>query len=159
MSAFLVDTSFLITLVDDGRPHHADAMRYLREAVSRGSTLYLSAVVVSEFHAKQAITDLPLRNFRVLPFNMDHAMMAGALQSALRRDPDDSRDAVKDDLKLLAQAVCTAIPYILTEDERTLAKFARQLEAAGRSTVKAVLLRDGFDLAWFNNGQRGLPGT
>lgn len=159
MSAFLVDTSFLITLVDDRRPHHADAMRYLREAVSHGSTLYLSAVVVSEFHAKQPITDLPLRNFRVLPFNIDHAMMAGALQLALRRDPDDSRDAVKDDLKLLAQAVCTAIPYVLTEDERTLAKFARQLEAAGRSTVKAVLLRDGFDLAWFNNGQRGLPGT
>ncbi len=86
-------------------------------------------------------------------------MMAGELASALGRDPGDPRDAVKDDLKLLAQAVCTAIPYVLTEDERTLAKFARQLEAAGRSTVKAVLLRDGFDLAWFNNGQRGLPGT
>ena len=86
-------------------------------------------------------------------------MMAGELASVLRRDANDPRDAVKDDLKLLAQAVCTAIPYVLTEDERTLAKFAKQLEAAGRSTVKAVLLRDGFDLAWFNNGQQGLPGT
>ena len=159
MSAFLVDTSFLITLVDDTRPHHAHAMLYLREAVTRGSTLYLSAVVVSEFHAKQPITDLPLRNFQVLPFNIDHAMMAGELASALRRDAGDSRDAVKDDLKLLAQAVCTAIPFVLTEDERTLDKFARQLEASGRSAVKAVLLRDGFDPAWFNNGQRGLPGT
>lgn len=159
MSAFLVDTSFLITLADDARPHHAHAMRYLREAVSRGSTLYLSAVVVSEFHAKQPITDLPLRNFRVLPFNIDHAMMAGELASTIRRDPGDLRDAVKDDLKLLAQAVCTAIPFVLTEDERTLTKFARQLEDAGRSGVKAVLLRDGFDLAWFNNGQSSLPGT
>ena len=86
MSAFLLDNSFLITLVDDSRPHHADAMRYLREAVQRGATLYLSAVVVSEFHAKQPITDLPLRNFRVLPFNIDHAMMACDLASALRRD-------------------------------------------------------------------------
>ena len=159
MSAFLVDTSFLITLVDDSRPHHAHAMRYLREAVVRGSTLYLSAVVVSEFHAKQPITDLPLRNFRVLPFNIDHAMMAGELAMTLRRDAGDARDSVKDDLKLIAQAVCDSIPFVLTEDERTLAKFARQLEAAGRSTVKAVLLRDGFDTAWFNNGQRGIPGT
>ena len=159
MSAFLVDTSFLITLADDSRPHHAHAMCYFREAVTRGATLYLSAVVISEFHAKQPITDLPLRNFRVLPFNIDHAMMTGELSSAIRRDPSDPRDSVKDDLKLLAQAVCTAIPYVLTEDERTLAKFAKQLEVAGRSGVKAVLLRDGFDRAWFNNGQQGLPGT
>lgn len=159
LSAFLVDTSFLITLVDDTRPHHADAMSYLREAVRRGSTLYLSAVVVSEFHAKQPITDLPLRNFQVLPFNIDHAMMAGELVNTLRRDPGDPRDAVKDDVKLLAQAICTAIPFVLTEDERTLAKFARQLQSAGRTAVTAVLLRDGFDMAWFDGGQARLPGA
>ncbi len=73
-------------------------MHYLREAVSRGSTLYLSAVVVSEFHAKQPIMALPLCNFRALPLNMDHAMMAGELASARRRDPGDPRDAAKDEL-------------------------------------------------------------
>jgi len=159
LSGFLVDTSFLITLADDSRPHHAHAMRYLREAVTRASTLYLSTVVIAEFHAKQAVTDLPLRNLRVLPFNVDHAIMAGELNQVLRRDQTDPRDAVKDDLKLLAQAVCTSIPYVLTEDEKTLAKFAKQLELAGRSSVKTILLKDGFDLAWFNDGQRGLPGT
>ena len=159
MSAFLADTSFLITLVDDSRPHHIHAMRYLREAVARGATLYLSAVVIAEFHGKQPVTDLPLRHFRVLPFNIDHAMMAGELNLVLRRDSADPRDAIKDDVKLLAQAVCMSIPYVLTEDERTLAKFARQLELAGRASVKAVLLKDGFDLAWFNSGQRALPGT
>jgi predicted nucleic acid-binding protein len=134
-------------------------MRYLRESVSRGATLYLSAIVISEFHAKQPITDLPLRHFRVLPFNIDHAMMAGDLAAELRRDPGDGRDAVKDDMKLLAQAICTSIPYILTEDERTLAKFARQLAVLRGIRMHAVLLRDGFDQAWFNNGQSGLPGT
>ena len=103
MSAFLLDTSFLITLVDDSRPHHADAMRYLREAVQRGATLYLSAVVVSEFHAKQPITDLPLRNFHVLPFNIDHGMKAGQLWNLISRDDGDSKAIVKDDLKLIAQ--------------------------------------------------------
>ena len=159
MSAFLLDTSFLITLVDDSRPHHADAMRCLREAVQRGATLYLSAVVVSEFHAKQPITDLPLRNFHVLPFNIDHGMMAGDWASVLRRDSGDSRHAVQADLKLLAQAVCTSILYVLTEAEITLAKFARQLEAAGKSSVKAVLLKDGFETAWFENGQGRIPGA
>ena len=60
---------------------------------------------------------------------------------------------------MLAQAVCTSIPYVLTEDESTLAKFARQLEAAGKSSVKAVLLKDGFETAWFDNGQGRIPGA
>ena len=119
----------------------------------------MSVIAIAEFHGKQPITDLPLRNFRVLPFNVDHAMMAGEITNVLRRDPLDARDAVKDDVKLLAQAVCESIPYVLTEDEKTLTKFARQLEEMGRASVKAVLLADGFDVAWFNNGPRGLPGT
>lgn len=68
------------------------ALQCFREAVTRGSTLYLSAVVISEFHTKQPVTDLPLRNFRVLPFNIDHAMMAGELTASLRRDSGDTRE-------------------------------------------------------------------
>ena len=58
-----------------------------------------------------------------------------------------------------ARLVCTSILYVLTEAEITLAKFARQLEAAGKSTVKAVLLKDGFETAWFENGQGRIPGA
>ena len=49
MSAFLVDTSFLISLADPGRPNHQVAKSYLREALLRGVPLYLSAIVASEF--------------------------------------------------------------------------------------------------------------
>lgn len=63
MSVFLVDTSFLISLADPGRPNHEVAKRYLREALHRGVPLYLSAIVASEFQVGQPVTDLPLRNF------------------------------------------------------------------------------------------------
>lgn len=159
MSAMLVDTSFLISLADPSRRHHGVALQYFREALQRGVPLYLSVIVVSEFQVKQAVTDLPLRNFEVLPFNIDHAMMAGRLMSDLQRDAGDDRGAVKDDIKLIAQAICQSLTHVLTEDERTLAKYVRRLNAAGQTTLQSVLLADGFDGAWFDNGQRGLPGT
>ena len=159
MIAILVDTSYLISLADPARPHHATAVAYLREALRRGVPLYLSAIAASEFQVKQAVTDLPLRNFEVLPFNIDHAMQAGLLMRDLKRDAGDDRGAVKDDMKLIAQAICESLTHILTEDAQTLVKYVRRLADAGQCSVRTILLADGFDAAWFDNGQRGLPGT
>jgi len=159
LSAFLVDTSFLISLADPGRAHHQAAVSYLREALRRGVPLYLSAIAASEFQVKQAVTDLPLRNFEVLPFNIDHAMQAGLLMRVLKRDTGDDRGAVKDDVKLIAQAICESLTHVLTEDAQTLVKYVKRLNEAGQCDVKTILLADGFDAAWFNDGQRGLPGT
>ena len=135
------------------------AVGYPREALRRGVPLYLSAVVASEFQVKQAVTDLPLRNFEVLPFNIDHAMQAGLLMRVLKRDVADDRGAVKDDVKLIAQAICESLTHVLTEDAQTLVKYVKRLNEAGQCDVKTLLLADGFDSAWFNDGQRGLPGT
>lgn len=156
MSAFLVDTSYLISLADPGRPNHETAKSYLKEALQRGVPIYLSAIVASEFQVKQAVTDLPLRNFVVLPFNIDHAMTAGLLMRELLRDPADRREVVKEDVKLIAQAICESITHILTEDQRTLAKYVGRFNATGQSALATILLTEGFDTAWFDNGQRGL---
>lgn len=121
--------------------------------------MYLSAIVASEFQVGQAVTDLPLRNFEVLPFNIDHAMTAGLLLRDLRRDAGDDRAAVKDDIKLIAQAVCESLSHVLTEDEQTLCKYVRRLSANGLCSLKVVLLTGGFDAAWFDNGQTSIPGA
>ena len=111
MSAILLDTSYLISLADPARAHHLTAVSYLREALKRGVPLCLSAVAASEFQVKQAVTDLPLRNSEVLPFNIDHAMTAGLLMRNLQRDASDDRSAVKDDVKLIAQAICESLTH------------------------------------------------
>jgi predicted nucleic acid-binding protein len=157
LSSILVDTSFLITLADSARPHHAVATQYFEESLLRNVPLYLSAIVISEFQVKQAITDLPLRNFIVLPFNIDHAMTTGLLMRSVNRDTADDRVAVKDDVKLIAQTVCESITHVLTEDTNTLAKYLARLRAAGECSTQAIILADGFDAAWLNNGQGVLP--
>ena len=123
MNGVLLDTSFLISFSDPARPHHAAALSYFRECVRRQIPMYLSAIVISEFQVKQAINDLPLRNFVVLPFNVDHAMKCGLMIRNMARDPDDDRVRVKDDFKLLAQCDCEGISHLISEDASTLAKY------------------------------------
>jgi predicted nucleic acid-binding protein len=159
LSSILVDTSFLITLADPARRHHEAAKTYLRESLKANVPLYLSAIVASEFQVKQAVNDLPLRNFIILPFNIDHAMTAGLLMRSINRDPGDERNSVKDDVKLIAQAVCESITHVLTEDEKTLAKYIKRLADAGECTLRAILLVNGFEAAWLNGGQAAIPGT
>ena len=120
MSGFLLDTSFLITLVNPDRDHHETAKSYYREALQRAVPMYLSTIVATEFHVGQPLNTLPLHQFIVLPFNFDHAVIAANLYSVLMqtvRDWDGQRGAVNDDVKLIAQAECSAIPFLLTADE------------------------------------------
>lgn len=94
-----------------------------------------------------------MRNFVMLPFNVDHAMRCGILIRQLQRDPDDDRVRVKDDLKLIAQCDCEGISHLLSEDAGTLAKYLARAQAPGQPATRAILLKDGFDASWFENGQ------
>lgn len=156
MNSVLLDTSFLISLSDPTRAHHAAAVQYYKECVHRQVPMYLSTIVISEFQVKQAINDLPLRNFVVLPFNVDHAMRCGLIIRSMDRDLEDDRVRVKDDFKLLAQCDCEAISHLISEDVSTLAKYLDRARDDGLASTRVVLLREGFDAAWFENGQTRL---
>ncbi len=156
MNSVLLDTSFLITLSDPARTNHAVASDYYRECVRRQVPMYLSTIVISEYQVMQAINDLPLRNFVVLPFNVDHAMRCGLIIRQMPRDLGDDRVRVKDDFKLLAQCDCESISHLISEDASTLAKYLDRARDTGLALTKTVLLRNGFDTAWFENGQTRL---
>ena len=156
MNSALLDTSFLISLSDPVRRHHDVATSFYRECIRRNVPMYLSAVVISEFHVRQSINDLELRNFIVLPFNVDHAMACGLMLRELSRDASDDRVRVKDDMKVLAQCQCEAASHLLTEDAGSLVKYLDRLRAVGRLQTQAVTLKSGFDIAWFENGQSRL---
>jgi len=72
-ASVLFDTSYLVTLVDQNRPHHAVAAKYYRLMLEQQVPMYFSAIVAAEFAIKQPITDLPLKNFRCIPFNIPHS--------------------------------------------------------------------------------------
>lgn len=154
----LLDTGFLISLVDRNRPHHETAAQYYRLMLEQQAPMYFSAIVAAEFSIKQPITELPLKNFRSIPFNMPHGIEAARLWNVLgKRDDGDARHVVRDDVKLIAQACREAITFILTEDASTLHKYCERLRAAGVSRTRAIKLVDGFDACLLReDGQRGL---
>ena len=156
-AAVLLDTSFLISLVDGNRPNHSIAAQYYRMMLEQQSPMYFSAIVAAEFAIKQPITDLPLKNFRCIPFNITHSTESARLWNLLVRDSGDNRAVVRDDIKLMAQAAHESIPFILTEDASTLYKYCERLRDAGVLRVRAIKLVDGFDsCALREDGQRGL---
>lgn len=142
----LLDTSFLISLMDSQRQHHGVARDYFRWFVQCGHPMYLSSIVAAEFCIRQPITDLPLGKLRTLSFNLTHGQRAAQLWRALgHRDAGDARAIVRDDVKLIAQVCKESIPVILTEDASTLYRYCERLRVAGQIRARAVKLIDGFN--------------
>ncbi len=157
MNGALLDTSFLITLSDPTRPHHAVAKRYFFEKIQRGVMMYLSSIVVSEFEVKQRVADLGLHNFIVLPFNIDHAVAAASLtMPALRSRPADyPRATVKDDVKLLGQCEVAGISHFFTDDDKCVINIETLRKAFGaRELPFGVYCGDGYTDTWFSPGNQ-----
>ncbi len=146
----LLDTSFLISLVDSNRTYHAIAKDYYKYLLEQKIPLYFSAIVASEFGIKQPITDLELHNFIPLPFNIPHSMKAAALWNLLDgRDSGDNRAVIKDDMKIIAQALYEKTPFILTDDANTFYKYCERLRTSNNLNIKAIKLNDGFNPSIF----------
>ncbi len=119
----LCDTSFFIRWAKPDEVLHPAAQDYLKFLVEGGHELYVSTIALAEYAVRGSIAHLPLRYFRVLPFNVDHAQRAGefarAVFDARKNLPVqlDQRAVIANDTKLFAQAdVVPAITHYLTAD-------------------------------------------
>ena len=123
--------------------------------------MLLPTVVIAEFCQKQSIGTLPMRNFRVLPFNLPDALLCAELNVAYYRavaGQAGQRDAVKDDFKIIAHARIENAAFLVTDDVETLGAYCERLRPDGKIAFKVVLLREGFDVAFVNGtGQSELP--
>ena len=151
----LLDTSFLITLADKNRAHHEAARRYWRHFLESQIPMFLSTIVVSEFCIKQEIPPEVLRCCVVLPFNWDDAQRAAKLDWKRLRRAGVERDALKDDIKIIAQAARVEAEFVITDDSESFFRYCKTFKDAGEVQFKTVKLEDGFDRAFFDaNGQR-----
>lgn len=154
-----LDTSFLISFADPDRPNHAIAVEYFRHGLAQRIPMWISTVVAGEFEVGQPISDLPLQNFRILPYNLTHAIKAAVLFRSMRDgsslQPEDRRPVIINDLKIIAQAEEEQIPVILAEDRNTPARITARLNQLGTASVQTLLLRDGFTPGRLENPAQG----
>ena len=151
----LIDTSFLITLANGNRANHEHARRYWRHFLENQIPIFLSTVVVSEFCIKQEIPPDMLRCCILLPFNWDDAQRAAKLDWKRLRPAGVERDALKDDIKIIAQAAVADVEYVITDDTASFFRYCDTFKGAGEVQFKAIKLADGFDRSFFDpSGQR-----
>jgi hypothetical protein len=109
--------------------------------------MWISTVAAGEFEVKQPVSDLPLQNFRVQPYNLPHAIRAAALFRELQSErtaAEDRRPIIINDLKIIAQATEEKIPLIITEDKNTLTRLVARLRGKSVISLDVLLLADGF---------------
>ena len=148
MTQVSLDTSFLISFADPDRPNHTVAVEYFRHCLAQRVPMWISVVAAGEFEVGEPVSDLPLQNFRIQPYNLPHAIRAAALFRALREETEaqveERRPIIINDLKILAQAEEDQIPVILTEDANTLSRLAARLLQRNAVSVRVLLLTEGF---------------
>lgn len=128
----LLDTSFMIRLLSKSDPLHKNAMDYFRFFLDSNIPLYISTIAIAEYCVKGKLEELPMRNLRVLPFNVEHACTAGTFGAIIlkaRKEEDyGERPIVLNDVKMFAQVQCeNKISKFVTSDSKS-EKIYRTLE-------------------------------
>lgn len=79
----LLDTSFLIRLLKADDPLHANAKAYFRYFIENDVEMYISTISIAEYCVKGSFDDLPFQVCRIMPFNIQHAPIAGKYASVI----------------------------------------------------------------------------
>ena len=150
-----LDTSFLISFADPTRPNHAAAVDYFRFCLAQNIPMWISVIAAGEFEVGQPVSDLPLQNFRIQPYNLQHAVRAASLFRTLRETSvpvtEERRAIIINDLKIIAQAEEEGLSAILTEDGNSLSRFVQRLRSKNAVSVGVLLLSDGFSPGALSN--------
>ena len=112
----LVDTNFLIKLYDKSQEHHHTCREWFEQFKNQKQNIYLSTIVVFEFYQQSQLSERVLDNFKILTFNLGDAKSGAKIAMQLKNDKNKSRVELKNDIKLLGQAINNKMTHIITGD-------------------------------------------
>ncbi len=121
MKKALLDTNFVINLVNKDFALHQLAVDYFKYFLDNKITMFLSTIVVGEFCVKGSFDSLPTRSSRLLSYNLPHSKVAGRFANVLYnnnqiREIPGGRKLISNDVKLLAQTSFESIDYFVSSD-------------------------------------------
>jgi len=120
----VLDTCFLINLVDANTEMHSEAVEYFRYFASRKIPMYISTISIAEYCVSGDLTGLPLKNLRIVPFNTPEAVLAGKYAGILfdarrRNELDVQRIVIPNDVKIFAAVQVCGARYFVTSDTKS----------------------------------------
>lgn len=154
----VADTNFLVSLTDATEPHCATASAWFTEIDRQGRAIYLPVIALAEFAIRGDFDELMMvGDFLPVDFSQDDAVESGRLFLAWEKlksgkEIAGSRNALKDDFKILATAKRLNATHILTADEK-MARVAKALDIC-----RVIPCHHPVDKSFFNkHGQREIP--
>ena len=120
--AVLLDTSFFLRFLNDSDPLFKNADGYFRYFLQNEIAMMVSTISIAEYCVGGDVSELPLKNLQIVPFNLDHSKRTGELAKIVFQNKGKlklrERNIIPNDTKLFAQADCEkAIEYYLSSDK------------------------------------------
>ncbi|SEH37735.1 type II toxin-antitoxin system VapC family toxin [Chryseobacterium culicis] len=125
VNGVLLDTSFFIRFLNDADPLFRNALEYYKYFLSNDIKMYISTISIAEYCVGGSISELPLRNLAILPFNLNHATITGEIAKIVFTKKGKlklaERNIIPNDSKLFSQAdVEKNIIYYLSSDTESI---------------------------------------
>ena len=124
--AILLDTSFFLRFLNESDSLFKNADGYYKYLIQEKYDLVISTISIAEYCSGGDISELPLRNLQILPFNLSHGKRTGEFAKVAYQSRRDKALALKErllipnDTKLFAQADSEDyIQYYLSSDSES----------------------------------------
>lgn len=140
--SILVDTCFLISLVNENDALHKNAEDYFRWALDHGMTLLISTISLSEFYEKQEKLEIE-ENFQLIPFGYEEALIQHKYfpREELKGHSGDEKVVVKDDIKIIASGIARKVDAVLSSnDDFNVMAADKELKVINFSTPLSTFL-------------------
>jgi hypothetical protein len=123
----MLDTSFFLRFLNEEDFLFQNAKDYYQYAIKNNFSMVISTISIAEYCVKGNIDELPMRNLKVLPFNIEHSIRTGEFARILFEGRNKEqielkeRKIIPNDSKLFAQADTNEnIEYFFTSDVESL---------------------------------------
>jgi hypothetical protein len=142
--AVLLDTSFFLRFLNESDPLFENADGYFKYLIQEKFDLVISTISIAEYCSGGDISELPLRNLQILPFNLSHGKRTGEFaRIAFKARKEKAlelkeRLLIPNDTKLFSQADSEDyIQFYLSSDLESL-KIFNLLNAALKLNFKFI---------------------
>lgn len=121
VNGVLLDTSFFIRFLNDADPLFKNALAYYKYFLINDIKMHISTISIAEYCVGGSVSELPLRNLAILPFNLNHAAKTGEFAKVVFTKKGKlkllERNIIPNDSKLFSQAdIEKNIIYYLSSD-------------------------------------------
>lgn len=144
----LLDSNFFVHLLNDDDILHAETVAYYKYFLEQKIPMKVSTISIAEYCVRGKITDLPLRNLQIVPFNINHSERAGEFAKVLfdaRKDGRltvEQRPIIPNDSKLFAQCDKEiSVAYFVTSDTKSEKLYNRLATELNDLTFRRVDIR------------------